>query len=502
MDNVDFKNFVSENMKTIFAYSLNRLSNPADAEDLAGEIILALLSSADNLRDDNALYGFVWSVANNTYKKFLTKRKKHMYVEMDDTRKYINDDISDLMVQDDDIRRLRRELSLLSREHRICTIAYYFQHMGCKEIADSNHFSLEMVKYYLFKSRKIMKEGINMNRQYGEKSFNPATFEFSVIFEKEYNRDYVKLFNRKICGNILVSAYYTPVSVQELSLELGIPTPYLEDELDLLERHGLIIKNGRSKYQTNIIIFTENYANEIIEKTRHVLLEGAKSIYKALSKKINLIKQVDFYGNDFTDNQLLWLCVIICLFHYSKGHKRLPYQELVPGCTGAAFGYDYRGSLCERYLENYAGFSGISDELYATFINLHALNKGKYKYNEEHKEELTNNIHECKVDFPIISREAKLELLEVLSSELKMTSDLYDAMADVAENLLIEHSPSSLADKANSYVHLELSSAFLGMFPDMMLQEKLLSVPDNTHVGMYVNIDRQGVSNFYDMLKG
>lgn len=382
MGNDNIINFISENMKTIFAYALKRLSSQSDAEELTSEIILAILSSADNLKDDNALYGFVWSIANNTYKKFLTKRRKSIYVQLDETMVYNNDDIGDLVVQDEEIRKLRQELSLLSKEYRICTIAYYFQHMGCKEIAETYHFSPEMVKYYLFKSRIILKEGIDMNRQYGEKSFNPATFEFWVIFEKQANIEYVKLFNRKISGNILVSAYYTPVSVQELSLELGIPTAYLEDELDLLERHRLILKDGRRKYQTNIIVFTENYANELIEKTRGVLEKGSQSIYSSLAKKINRIKQVEFYGNDFSDNQLLWLGVVILLYHYSDGQKKLPYQELVLGYTGAAFGYDYQGALYERYLDGYAGFAQISEDLYATFINLDAWNNMKYNYKD------------------------------------------------------------------------------------------------------------------------
>lgn len=501
MDNAKIRNFLSENMKTIFAYSLNRLSNQTDAEELTSEIMLAILSSADKLKDDKAIYGFVWAIANNTYKKFLSKKKKSLYVELSDTMSY-QEDIIDLVMQDEEIKKLRRELTLLSKEYRICTVAYYFQNLSCNEVAKINHFSPEMVKYYLFKSRKILKEGIDMEREYGEKSFNPATVEFRVIFEKQANMDYVKLFNRKISGNILVSAYYTPVTVQELSLELGISTAYLEDELDLLERHRLILKDGRNKYQTNIIIFTENYSDELIKKTKCVLETGAQKIYNSMVKKINSMKQVDFYGNNFTDNQLIWLGIIILLFHHNNGHIELPYQELIPGCTGAAFGYDYRGALHEHYLDGYAGFSQISEDLYATFINLHALGKMKYNYNDNNKTELINSIHERNSDFPVLTKEVKLELLEILSSEVKMITDIYDEVAEIATNLLIEHSPSKLANKAKNYVHLDLNNAFLGMLPDMMLHEKLLSVPENAHVGMYVNDDRQGVIDFYRIFQG
>ena len=43
--------FAEENMKTIYAYALSRVSNREDAEDLAGDILLALLSNASRLRD-------------------------------------------------------------------------------------------------------------------------------------------------------------------------------------------------------------------------------------------------------------------------------------------------------------------------------------------------------------------------------------------------------------------------------------------------------------------
>jgi hypothetical protein len=38
-----------------------------------------------------------------------------------------------------------------------------------------------MVKYYLFKTRKILKEGIGMTREYGEKSYNPGTFRMGFL---------------------------------------------------------------------------------------------------------------------------------------------------------------------------------------------------------------------------------------------------------------------------------------------------------------------------------
>lgn len=58
------------------------------------------------------------------------------------------------------------------------------------------------------------------------------------------NPYYRQLFKRKFPENILLSAYYTPLTIQELSIELGVVVVYLEDEIELLMKHD-IIKNWR-----------------------------------------------------------------------------------------------------------------------------------------------------------------------------------------------------------------------------------------------------------------
>ncbi|MFG6357048.1 MAG: sigma-70 family RNA polymerase sigma factor, partial [Acetatifactor sp.] len=235
--------FAQENMKTIYAYALSRVARREDAEDLAGDILLALLSCASRLKDEEALYGFVWSVANNTYKKFLRKKNRQTCVSLprEDLEQIADpeDFTLELALEEDrreQLKRLRRELSLLSREYRECILHYYFEGLSCRETARELGISLDMTKYYLFKTRKLLKEGIGMEREYGTKSYQPAKFTFKTLFSGSYNPEYRYLFDRLLPGNILLSAYYTPVTVRELALETGVPTPYLEDDVALLVR--------------------------------------------------------------------------------------------------------------------------------------------------------------------------------------------------------------------------------------------------------------------------
>ncbi len=121
----EVRKFIEENIKTIFAYALSRVSDKEDAEDLANDIVVAILQSAPKLRDDDAFYAYVWAIAGNTYKKFLRKRSHLQFTKFDESMPSDTDFLDD-MQRCEDIKILRRELALLSKEYRECTVAYYF----------------------------------------------------------------------------------------------------------------------------------------------------------------------------------------------------------------------------------------------------------------------------------------------------------------------------------------------------------------------------------------
>ena len=74
MNQQKITSLVEANMKTLFAYALNRVSVKEDAEDLAGDIIAAILQSAPRLKNDDAFYGWFWAIAANTTKKYFRKK--------------------------------------------------------------------------------------------------------------------------------------------------------------------------------------------------------------------------------------------------------------------------------------------------------------------------------------------------------------------------------------------------------------------------------------------
>lgn len=128
------------------------------------------MKAACNLRDDKAFYGFMWGVTSNVYKNWCKKKKKRVLVERDDSIPDQNDILDHLLTTNSEIVLLRRELSLLSEKHRQATILYYVEDYSVAKISQALDISESMVKYLLFKARKIFREGMNMDRTYGEQS--------------------------------------------------------------------------------------------------------------------------------------------------------------------------------------------------------------------------------------------------------------------------------------------------------------------------------------------
>ena len=62
---------LEKSLKDIFAFSVSRLYNKQDAEDLTNDIVAEVLASVGRLECDSAFYGFMWKIAENTLKRYI-----------------------------------------------------------------------------------------------------------------------------------------------------------------------------------------------------------------------------------------------------------------------------------------------------------------------------------------------------------------------------------------------------------------------------------------------
>lgn len=337
---------LSENLTAIYGYAFSKLYDKEKVDDLASEIVYEIISSACNLQKEDAFWGYAWKIAENTFRRFIRKNElTSRNVELSDRnigvyslspeQEYIENEI-----KSDEIYLLRRELSLLKKTHREVCVAFYVDNKSCSQIAQERNISVEMVKYYLFKTRKILKEGIDMKRELGEMSYNPGIFRLG--FWGDYNK-YADLFNRKLPGAIILATYAKPMTANELSVELGVAMPYLEEEIESLEAAG-VIKNIREKYYANLIIFTDEYETAFVKSTCGIYSSLADSVWGKVNALLPEIRRLDFKGNDYDDNRLIFAILNIAFVKgYHRAGEKSPNSKppkLPIGGHGWVFGYD------------------------------------------------------------------------------------------------------------------------------------------------------------------
>ena len=463
MENERAAQLISDNLKNIYGYAFARLYNKDDVDDLTQEIVGEVLKSADRIKNDEAFWAFLWKVAENTFRKFIRLKERRNTLlplpEEDLAGDFESSPEDTLIVRESDNENLvllRRELSLLSKTNREVCLAFYFQNKSCKEIALEQSISLEMVKYHLFKTRQLLKEGIGMERTYGEKSYNPAKFEFVTVFSGQFNREYKNLFNRKLPGNILHSAYYTPMTIRELSLELGVSSVYMEDEVALLEEYRLLTALPGGKYQTNLVVFTADYTREFYSKAKELCSGKIGKILGAVKAQLPTIRSIGFHGNSLEVNRLLWpLLLLIMQRGNSVFEENLPDSTpdvIYSGATGINYGMDYDETVFDtdkdkQFMEEcgccaFAGYAWINEQYAASFADFGVLPKNCQISRSEvlaSKSLLSGND-----DYAVFTKEELTKVETMLDESIGDMAALYSDLRDIAVKLMKQHAPKSV----------------------------------------------------------
>lgn len=305
MNGDEYAEQIAQMSKTMFAYCLSRTNSYHDAEDLAQEILLISCKNGNSFPSEKAFYSFVWRTADNILKSWYRNKSKQNCSVLEDSISDASwERLEEQAQENEQLILITRELALLNSNHRRVMVAYYIDGFSVKDISARFSLSQSMVKYLLFQSRKRIKEGITMERNFGEYSYNPVRFTWSWLCEPI--RDYRRLLPlSSIKQNILMACYYSKQNEEQLSLQLGVPTAYLEDEIrELAEYELLTEKNGF--YLTNVMIQTKNAILDRFKAKEDVLKETAEKIKTFFAENEEKVRSVGFYGNDISVNSLKW----------------------------------------------------------------------------------------------------------------------------------------------------------------------------------------------------
>ena len=277
---------VENYMEKLFYFCLKKTGNHIEAEDLTQDIALQIITALNKGTIPTSFSAWVWQIARNRYSVWA--KEKHNRNESvtgsdigDYEIEYESENILDEMIHTEQLALLRRELAFIKSDYRNIVVAYYIENKSVREIAELLSLPANTVKSRLLRARQILKEGMDMAREFGKLSYKPEDIDFISNGLLGSEHEPWNFISRSLCKNILLAAYRTPSTAEELAMEVGVALPYMEEELRALVDATLMKKNGKL-YETNFFIVSAEAQEKIYAHLQGLAPELTKAIIAAL----------------------------------------------------------------------------------------------------------------------------------------------------------------------------------------------------------------------------
>jgi len=294
--------FTEEYMEKIFYFCLKKTDSNFEAEDLTQDIAINVFCEINKGTVPVCFSAWIWQIVRNRYSVWA--KKKHLQTES-----IINEDISecdiiddssnmiDGIIKEEQLSLLRRELAFIKDEYRDILVAYYIDDMSVRQISENVSLPVETVKKRLQRARNILKEGMNMAREFGKLSYKPETVFYEQVGCSGSKGEPFCCVGRMLCSNLLLAAYRTPSTAEDLAMEVGVALPYTEQELELLVSATLMRKNG-NKYETNFMIISADAQNKISTHLRSISGELTSKLIQLTEIFVELLNRIKpgWYG--------------------------------------------------------------------------------------------------------------------------------------------------------------------------------------------------------------
>ncbi len=346
-----------EYMGKIFYYCLRKTGDSYEAEDLASDITLQVLTALHEGADIVNFPAWVWQIARNRYTLWAKRRRRRgaqeSFIDPDNPETEgiltaggynTTPGVAEEYIHDEEMAILRRELAFLGRDYREVVVAFYIQDRSVGDIAAALGQPEGTVKSRLFRSRNLLKEGIQMAREFGPKSYKPEMVRFEASGSQPSGLPWSAV-QRALPKNILLEASNTPVTAEELAVAVGVAMPYMEEEISALVEATLLKKVG-NRYITNFFIMSRELQvairNELILTTR----DWAKKYDVLMKKAIPLYRAGCYVPACMTDGELKWFLAM----------------DLLDTCEESCDGYSIEFPVKHPHPDDTWGFMGYEGD--------------------------------------------------------------------------------------------------------------------------------------------
>lgn len=287
MERTAVEKVLSANIKKIYAYAVNHVANEHDREDLAQEICLLAFKSMCTKEIQKPEH-YLWVVAHhclaNYYRKNAARHKTDTSADCEtlcgaDLTEATTLETADELAQKETAEVLKNRIAYLSKMRRQIIIQYYYEEQKQTQIAKNLNIPVGTVKWHLNIAKQELKKGIEKmehTKNIKNCKFDPIRFDGIKLYGSVGTTGSAEnIIRAGLCQNILYVIYREAKTVNELADILSVSPVFIESEIEFLEKHSVVIKNG-SKYQTNILI----------EERTTERMKREEAYYRTVAKKI------------------------------------------------------------------------------------------------------------------------------------------------------------------------------------------------------------------------
>lgn len=269
---------ITKYLKKIYGFAVKKAFSYDEAEELCSEIIFEVYSSLLKSEEIYNIEGYIWQISEHTYAKYVSQKKKHEGISIDGLQLPYYDDYS-FENNDDEKKRLSREVAYLSSTRRQIVFEFYYKSKSISSISKEMGIPIGTVKWHLNQARIDLKEGLSMERKIGNLGLNPIiAVGYGHNGDPGSNSGPESYIGDKLNLNIVYSVYHSPKTREEIAEELGLTPVFIEDKIVFLENNGFLVKTKGGRYTTYVNFSAEVYSLELMELRYKLLQEIAGAL--------------------------------------------------------------------------------------------------------------------------------------------------------------------------------------------------------------------------------
>lgn len=313
------KELNGELLDKIMGFAYVRTGSGLEAEELCSDIVYELVKVSQQEGEIQEFYAFVWKVAHNVYADFAKKRRKISEITYQGNPEEVFESLwaeplGDEEEVEEEIARITKAIAFLTKAYRDVMILYYFEGKSVMEIAQMLNTSETTIRQRLFSARNTVKrEVMGMDEKKIKKPVILEEIDYAIVGTGNPSwGDPRDVCTRQLSKHIVWSCFQKNKTATQVSKELNIPMPYVEEELEILTKgtngeYGLLREVGKGLYGINFVLLNQKDA----EYAHNIYLSRMPRIGEIICNHIEEYKkeylELPYLNHKVTFSLILWM---------------------------------------------------------------------------------------------------------------------------------------------------------------------------------------------------